>query len=425
MSVQPHHHARAGAAIFLACCLVRGFLLFSWMTPPALVRPDTTSEVGRVAQRLLASGDFADPYVIPTGPTAHPPPICTGLLWMIYRVFGVSTTAAYVRAILHIVSEAALLALMPWTASVLGLGTVAGIVAGAAGALFPWRGLWDVIGWSGSEIHAAILLAFLLVWCQRRWTAGATAAGSFGLGLAFGAGFHLVPALVQVMAGCLACDVWWLSGRSRWRAPALLLAGAAIACVPWAWRNEVALGGLPFVRSNLGLELRVGHHDGAAPDIEGMQPWLKTHHPGASEDEALRVRAEGELAYMRRARGDACSWVAAHPAEALRLTASRVGHVWFGSPREPGGSAVLTLITLLGVLGMRRMVPVLTGPQRAALIVPLAAFPFVYYLVAYMPRYRVPIDWILCLFAAAEVSGWFRGPRGRRVEGTPGGRPKL
>jgi len=415
MSVRSRTLVQAGATIFLVCCLVRGLLLFSWLTPPTLVRPDVTSEVGRVAQRLLHAGEFADPYIVPTGPTAHPPPVYTGLLTIIYRAFGVSTTAAYVRAIVHIASEAALLALLPWVAFALGLGARAGIVAGLAGAVFPWRGLWDVIGWSGSEVHAAILLALLLVWCQRRWTAGPTDAGSFALGLAFGAGLHLVPALVQVMAGCLVCDVWWLEERARWRAPTLVLAGAVIACAPWALRNEAALGGVPFVRSNLGLELRVGHHDGAASDIDGMQPWLKAHHPGISEDEALQVRAEGELAYMRRARSDAFSWAAAHPARALRLTAFRVGHIWFGSPRDPGGAAVLSLVTLLAVLGMRRMVPVLTGPQRAALLVPLATFPLVYYLVAYMPRYRVPIDWILCLFAAAEVSGWFSGKGGHEL----------
>ena len=31
-------------------------------------------------------------------------------------------------------------------------------------------------------------------------------------------------------------------------------------------------------------------------------------------------------------------------------------------------------------------------------------FPLVYYVVAYLPRYRVPIDWILYLLAGKAVS---------------------
>lgn len=408
MTVLVRSPAWAAAVIFLTCCLVRGFVLFSWLMPPALVQPDVTSEVGRVAQSLIHTGAFADPYLVPTGPTAHPPPIDTGLLALIYRVFGASVTAAYVRAVEHIASEAALLALLPWVASRLGLGLGAGWLAGLAGAVFPWRGPWDVIGWSGSEIHAAIALAFLLVWCCRRWTAGPTTCGSLLLGLAFGASFHLVPALVLVMGGCLAFDWHRFRGRSRWQAPLLVLLGAVIACVPWAWRNHAALGGVPFVRSNFGLELRAGHHDGATADMEAMGPWFSQHHPGRSAQEALKVNALGELEYMRRARGEALDWMATHPADVARVTAARIGLVWFGSPDRPAEAATITLLTLLALLGMRRAWPALSPPQRAALLIPLATFPLVYYLVAYMPRYRVPVDWILLLFAAAEGVRWLR-----------------
>jgi hypothetical protein len=45
-------------------------------------------------------------------------------------------------------------------------------------------------------------------------------------------------------------------------------------------------------------------------------------------------------------------------------------------------------------------------PQRAVWIIPLATFPVIYYFVAYMARYRVPIDWILYVLAGAMVWRW-------------------
>jgi hypothetical protein len=39
-------------------------------------------------------------------------------------------------------------------------------------------------------------------------------------------------------------------------------------------------------------------------------------------------------------------------------------------------------------------------------MIPLICYPLVYYVVIYMPRYRVPLDWILLLLAGAAVWPW-------------------
>ena len=65
--------------------------------------------------------------------------------------------------------------------------------------------------------------------------------------------------------------------------------------------------------------------------------------------------------------------------------------------------SALTLLAVLGAwLGWTR----LSVPQRAAIIIPLVAYPLVYYIVVYMPRYRSPIDWILFALAGTLVGGW-------------------
>jgi len=41
--------------------------------------PTGHRELGAIAISLMQTGQFADPYIGPTGPTAHLPPICGGV----------------------------------------------------------------------------------------------------------------------------------------------------------------------------------------------------------------------------------------------------------------------------------------------------------------------------------------------------------
>ena len=47
--------------------------------------------------------------------------------------------------------------------------------------------------------------------------------------------------------------------------------------------------------------------------------------------------------------------------------------------------------------------PALARPQWAILLIPLATYPLIYYLVAYMFRYRIPINGILLMLAGAGL----------------------
>ena len=110
---------------------------------------------------------------------------------------------------------------------------------------------------------------------------------------------------------------------------------------------------------------------------------------------------------MRQARHEALQWIERNPAAFLQLTASRVVHFWFGAPHAPLTAFGTSLLTILALLGARRVLPRLSVPQRAALLLPLITFPLIYYVVAGLPRYRVPLAWILLLLAGAEIYHWF------------------
>ena len=112
------------------------------------------------------------------------------------------------------------------------------------------------------------------------------------------------------------------------------------------------------------------------------------------------------LAHCTSAKREALEWITTHPTAFLRLTASRVIYFWCGPLHQPGMAAGISLFTILALLGAWRTLPTMTVPQRAALLIPPATFPLVYYVVSYTPRYRVPLDWILFMLAGAAVWHW-------------------
>ncbi len=403
--------------IFLLSFAVRAVLLALWTSNhDDFYR--LGGEMGRVALSLLRTGQFADPYMIPTGPTAHPPPFWPALLALVYGTFGMTATAGYASALVGICSHSALYALLPGIGHRLGLGRRAGLVAGVAGALLPLQGLAEATG-VGLTAHMSLAFAALTLAFRRRWSAGRrSAAGSLLLGVGCGAAFHLLPPLLVVVLGCLIFELWWKRDRRTWFLCACVVVGAALTCTPWTWRNYNALHGFFFIRSNFGLELRIANHAGADANIEvtyEREPVFR--HPSVSLAEARQVRDLGEGEYMRRARREALAWISGHPAEFLRLTLMRVLHFWCGPLRYPWLAAIFTTLTALAFLALRRILPALPAPGRAALAIPLAAFPLVYYVVSYVPHYPAPLAWMLLLLAGFEVQAWFSPGGLQRDEG--------
>ena len=118
------------------------------------------------------------------------------------------------------------------------------------------------------------------------------------------------------------------------------------------------------------------------------------------------MRDLGEAEYMRRARNEALEWIRTHPGEFLRLTWMRFVHFWCGPLRLPWLAALFTTLTVLALLGLRRILPALDARGRAALLIPLATFPLVYYFVIYQAHYPAPLAWLLLLLAGYEVQSW-------------------
>ena len=409
---------------WLARSQLRGFLILFLLgfsvrvgvlslIPPDLIPPNPKWETGAVALSLVERGEFADPYLIPTGPTAHMPPLEVGFFALLYKIVGYSYLGGLIRWLLVMAAHAATFALLPWVGGRIGVGREVGVVAGLGGALTPYWP-YELESFSGLAL-ALLLMAFLGRWRRggnpRRAgeERGPSTSGSLFLGLAAGVSFHLQPALLPVVLGCLLFELWWRRKDGAWRQAAILTLAMVAACVPWGLRNHQALGGTYFVRSNLGLELYVGNHPGAHGDIDVSDARNSFRHPRTDLGEAEQVRDLGEAEYMRRKKREALAWIESNPGEFLKLTASRTAYFWGGPLHSFPSSPGYLLLTLLALLGAWRTLPSLGPAQSATLLIPLLTYPPIYYVVAYMPRYGYPVRWVLFLLAGCVVWGWIGG----------------
>ncbi len=383
--------------LFLLCMAVRVHQLTP-LPDWAVSSLDRPREIQRIVRSLVETGAFANPYALPTGPTAHVPPIFPVMIAGIYRLFGVTRTAAEVSFLFIAVTASLLYAMLPWISNRLGLGRGAGLIGGLMGLQPEEPNLH-------TEDLAAVALMLLLAAFLLRWTTRrASWQSSFLLGIGMGVAFHVQPALLPVMLGCMAFEVWWLRSRRSRTLIGVMALGAVLACIPWGWRNYATFHEIFFIRSNLGLELRMGNNPSAEATFEMMDLYRPYVHPTLLIKEAQAVARMGEAAYMRQAGQEALAWIAANPRRFLELTAQRIGNLWLGPLNRPIAAAAVSLLTLLALCGACLAFPSLSPPQRAALLVPLLGYPLIYYIVAYMPSYRAPIDWILFLLAGAAIA---------------------
>jgi hypothetical protein len=133
---------RYAVGIFVVAVSVRGFLLSLASSGDFLYGRQTEAgfhsadEGINVSVALSRTGNFADPFVEPTGPTAHVPPLFPLVTACLFRVAGYGTAAAAIRNGLNIAGLGLLFASFPFAASVIGLGVRPGGIAGALAAVF-------------------------------------------------------------------------------------------------------------------------------------------------------------------------------------------------------------------------------------------------------------------------------------------------
>jgi len=374
---------RSCLIIFLAAFAVRfsGTLRHS----PA---PDNIYESTKVALTLAKHGAFADPFIFPTGPTAHVAPGYPLVLSLVYRCFGAGTAAEIAKRVLTCAVSSLQYACLPPLALLLGLSRRVGFSAAIFGALVPLQRYAESAS-SWESPWAAVLLMLLTAMLLQGCGTGYLAACRFGV--AWGIALLFAPALASIYAGFL----WLLRRKARTIAISFLT--TVLCLLPWAYRNERRLGSWIWLRDNFGLELSISNQDGANARMGSNLPDYS--HPHGSFVEASRVEALGEVEYNRRKLREALDWIRNNPGHFVRLTAARVFYFWFPWASSGWDRIFLALVTIASFFGLYETVRVNAVSARLVTIIWLL-YPLVFYVIEFDRRYRHPIEWTMLLMAA-------------------------
>jgi len=385
---------------------------FSPQGSPTSYTLTQAGEVARVSISVAERGTFTDPfYSLPTGFTAHVAPAYVFVYAAVAKLFGEGRAGAIVLWSFNVGFLALQLALLPVLSEELGLGVLPGICAAVLGVIVqPYRVLpaWESL-FTGALIVLLCVLTLPYFKSPRDWQ------HSTLLGFLWGVAILASPQCVLLLFAWSHIAAMENSpeqlARAR-RAMLVVVAGAAIACLPWFIRNYQRFHTVFFVRDNFGLELFTSNNACAQPTLLenfNSRCHFKTH-PNPNPDISGELIDKGEIQFNREKLHQALAWISANPRAFVSLTARRILRFWFpylGSLRYAIPTGVLTILSFVGLAMMFR------NHRRAALTLgsTLLLYPLVHYVVQFEARYRYPIFWATFLsagYAAIEAVRWLR-----------------
>lgn len=254
----------------------------------------------------------------PGEPTAFWSPAYPFVLGGLFKVFGVSITAAKV---LNALFGALTVPFVYLLGSAIFSRRV-GIAGAAIYAVFPNAIAWTPLLFPEQLftllfVAALWLLVAFPVAGPRGWRAAAALGALIALAtLTRGQGAVLVP----------VAAVYWLM-RWGWRpaaqATAVSLVAAAIVITPWTVRNAVELHAFIPISTNSAAAIRAGH----APDSTGTTKWTSDRVNGVPMWEMMRD-PDWEVASYREYTRRGIDYALTHPARELRLTGWKIYHTY-------------------------------------------------------------------------------------------------
>ncbi len=175
-----------------------------------------------------------------------------------------------------------------------------------------------------------------------------------------------------------------------------------LGVAPWTLRNYFVFGKFVPVRSNLGLVLWMGNHEGTFGFDASLSPYWNL-------DEAVLYQKMGEMAYMKEKKHEAIAFMKSHPAATLKSTLHNVWTFWFDVTNHLANpwrgrqltsidliaNAIVILCCVLGTfLALRTR-----NPAGILYLAILVFFPLVHYFTRPALRFRFAIEPILMVLA--------------------------
>ena len=365
-------------------------------------------EMVKTAMAFAAKGELADPYAVPSGPTAVVPPLYPIYLGLIFRAFGTGAETEVVKCLLTSTVSAVRCGLLVWLAMCLGLSQRAALFTGLLSAFYVGALATDVKGdWAEAYAATALVLLFLAAYRIAR-DGRLDMRRAAMLGLWWGLTLLLSPNFLTILGGFV------LVGALRFlrEAPVryvqfLAVMGIVMGLVilPWPIRNQRVLGKFIWAKGNFGIMLADSYHDGAGWGVQNNDDYIQATAPTRQPSEALKVRAMGEVAYDDARKAPAVEWMKSHPGEVARLMVLHTWAFWFPPGRNALHTALEWAFTVAAMIGL----VLLYRQHRVAGTLVLSIwlfYPPVYYLMVWSSRYRYPINWtmLLAIAVAAEYA---------------------
>lgn len=347
-------------------------------------------EMGRIAASLASGNGFSSPFQTATGPTAWEPPLYPLLIAAVFKLTGIYSHASAI-ILLGINSIFSALTCIPvFFLARRSFGEPVATWSSWTWALCPYAMYWAV-KWVWDTSIAAFLLAVLLL---ISWRLAESARPREWLlwGALWGMAALLNPALLAVLP---FVGMWILHCRQdtakQTIAAAALSALIFLAVIsPWVWRNYRTFDELVFIRTNFGMEFRLGNGPGA----NGLSMGFALH-PTHNPQELERYKQVGEIAYVAGKKWRAVAWIRNNPWQFARVSVARFVYYWtdtaWSSRVMPAKNALFLASSILGFWGLWMMWRQ-RRPGFFLFAVCLLVFPLIYYFVFPHPRYRGPIE---------------------------------
>jgi hypothetical protein len=418
----PPEQADHGARWIIAALLAAGAAVRLAWTIRGRLTP-TPSEMFNISRAFATTGRLADAYAPGSGLTAHGLPGMPLAAGSVYRLLGVGTPAAELTlSLIALLLVGAALIVLDDAFRRLGAPRLARLCAIAVVALAPLNIASEMVEfrvWEGAVTTLALAvmlraaLALDAAKARPSWTAlAAFAAGAALMGMvsqpAALIGFGLLGLLALRRRGIGALVAMAV-------ASAVLLAAVSL---PWALRNQAALGERVWGRSSVGFNLAIGFNDRALDTAHPKAEYLKRLDEVDPYQSAYALQqlkaAGGEVAYDRLWKARTYAWIGRRPVDAVRLIIRHLAQFYFPprwfwtvySDRGGGGVAIKQALvwglSLLGLAGLG--VELVRRNWRYLYVAAALALATAPYLLAQpMLRYRYPTYAVLLFLTAGLV----------------------
>lgn len=366
-------------------------------------------ETGLAALTFLRTATIADPYMAPTGPTAHVSPLVTLYLAGVFKLFGSNTPLA--RTVLSIVAAASYALSVFLTLRICWRSSRRFWIAAGLMITFPLFFYISTISSRQWDQPFANLLAIAVA--SLLFTAPSSSIlPLLAISALCGIGALVSPTLLPAFFCALAMFAW--RARDHFSPIKSMIIGLAIVStclLPWAIRNELSLGKFILTRSSFPLEFAVGNAAGATGISESGTGLVL--HPYVSPSAAAEMARIGEVKYMEKMKGIGLTRVTNNFGEFLNVTGDRIVYSLVMPAMvkwaPPFGDRAGTFAFIFGMLhiGALLLIVFLRGPIIFATvftILPLGPYwithvNFRYLSIIYFPTVIV-IAWVIAELGA-------------------------